>query len=158
MKVYLFRHGIAAPYTLGHMGDHGRPLTDAGRRQLARTGVALRRMDIRPDILASSPLVRATQTADIVSRYVGTDVSIWDALKPERSPAEALDRIRRSGADSVMVVGHEPHLTDMISAMISDCRVSISLKKGAMAYVRLGAPQPATLRYILTPRQMGMIS
>ena len=158
MKVYVLRHGKAAPHSPGHPGDRGRPLTDVGRRQLASAGKALRRLGVRPNMLASSPLARAVQTAEIISKYVGAEVQLWTALQPERSPADALDRIRRSGVDSIMVVGHEPHLTGLISVMISDCRPSISLKTGAMAYVRLGAPASGTLRYMLTPKQMGMIA
>ena len=158
VKVYVLRHEEAAYDYPNYAGDRGRPLTERGRRQSARTAGAIRRMGLRPDVLASSPLVRAVQTAEAVSKCVGAEVQLWTALQPERRPSEALDKIWRSGADSIMVVGHEPHLTGLIRAMISGGGASISLKKGALAYVRLLEPAYGELRYMLTPKQMGMIS
>ena len=158
MDVYILRHGKAAPPSLRIPSDHDRPLTDAGRRELARTGRALRHMGIRPDTLASSPLLRAVQTAEAVSKYVGADMEIWEDLKPETSPDETLHTIRLSGADSIMLVGHEPHLTALISHMTAGHHIHISLKKGGLACVRLPVLGRGALRYILTPKQMGMIS
>ena len=158
MDVYILRHGKAAPPSLRIPSDHDRPLTDAGRRELSRTGRALRHMGIRPDTLASSPLLRAVQTAEAISRHVGADVEIWEDLKPETTPDETLDTIRLSGADSIMVVGHEPHLTALISHMTSGHPIHISLKKGGLACVRLPVLGRGALRYILTPKQMGMMS
>ena len=158
MEVHILRHGKAAPPSLRIPSDHDRPLTDAGRRELARTGRALRRMDVRPDTLASSPLLRAIQTAEAISKHVGADVEIWEDLKPETTPSETLHTIRLSGADSIMVVGHEPHLTALISHMTSGHPIQISLKKGGLACVRLPVLGRGALRYILTPKQMGMMS
>ena len=158
MNIYVLRHGKAAPPSRRVPSDHGRPLTGLGRRELAATGRALRRMKIRPDTLASSPLLRAVQTAETISKYVGADMEIWDDLKPETDPNQTLDAIRSTGADSVMVVGHEPHLTSLISYMIAGRNASISLKKGGLACVRLPVLGRGALRYILTPKQMDLIS
>lgn len=158
MDVYILRHGKAAPPSIRIPSDHARPLTNVGRQELNKTGRALRNMGIRPNILAASPLLRAVQTAETISRYVGADVEIWEDLKPETIPDKTLDTIHSSGADSIMVVGHEPHLTDIISHMISSHTVSISLKKGGLACVRLPMLGGGVLRYILTPKQMKMMS
>ena len=158
MEVYILRHGKAAPPSLRIPSDHDRPLTDTGRREVTRTGRALRHMGIRPDTLASSPLLRAVQTAEAISRYVGADVEIWEDLKPEATPDDTLHTMRTTGANSIMVVGHEPHLTGLISHMTSGHPVQISLKKGGLACVRLPVLRRGVLRYILTPKQMGMIS
>lgn len=158
MNVFVLRHGKAAPPSRRIPSDHDRPLTTPGRRELAKTGRALRRMGIRPDTLASSPLLRAVQTAEVISGYVGADMEIWDGLKPETSPTHTIDVIRSTGADSIMVVGHEPHLTNLISHMISGRDAYMSLKKGGLACVRLSVPGRGELRYILTPKQMGLMS
>ena len=158
MNIYVLRHGKAAPPSRRVPSDHSRPLTGLGRRELAATGRALRRMKIRPDTLASSPLLRAVQTAETISKYVEADMEIWDDLKPETSPAHTMEAIRSTGVDSVMVVGHEPHLTGLISCMTSDRPVNISLKKGGLACVRIPVLGRGALRYILTPKQMEMIS
>ena len=157
MNVYVFRHGKAAPPSLRVPSDHDRPLTTLGRRELIKTGRALRRLGIRPDTLASSPLLRATQTAEVISKYVGADMEIWEDLKPETSPSHTMDAIRSTGADSIMVVGHEPHLSNLVSHMISGHDAYISLKKGGLACVRLPVLGQGELRYILTPKQMGMM-
>ena len=158
MNVYVLRHGKAAPPSRRVPSDHSRPLTGLGRRELAKTGSALQRMKIRPDTLASSPLLRAVQTADILSKYIGTEMEIWDDLKPETPTNKTLDAILSTGVDSVMMVGHEPHLTGLISCMTSDRPVNISLKKGGLACVRIPVLGRGALRYILTPKQMEMIS
>ena len=158
MNVFVLRHGKAAPPSMRVPSDHDRPLTALGRRELAKTGRALRRMGIRPDTLASSPLLRAVQTAEVVSKYVGADMEIWDDLKPETDPNQTLDAIRSTGSDSIMVVGHEPHLTNLISHMISGRDAYMSLKKGGLACVRLPVLGPGKLRYMLTPKQMGLMA
>lgn len=157
MIVFLLRHGKAArPSTLIH-SDHMRPLTDIGHSEMVKIGRAMKHLDIRPDILASSPLVRAVQTAEIVSEYVGTNVTLWDELKPESHPSVTLKLIQSLHVKSIMLVGHEPHLTDLISNMISTTMLAISLKKGGLACIRMPAKGLASLRYLLTPRQMGKI-
>ena len=155
MIVFLLRHGKAArPSTLVH-SDHMRPLTNTGRSEMLKIGRAIKRLDISPGILASSPLVRAVQTAEIVSEHLNIDVTLWDELKPESHPSATLKLIQSLDVKSVMLVGHEPHMTDLISHMISATMLPISLKKGGLACIRMPAKGLASLRYLLTPRQMG---
>lgn len=158
MDVFLLRHGKAARTSATMPSDHMRPLTDTGRREAERIGRALRRMKVRPDVLASSPLLRAAETASIVGGHLRAEVVEWDALKPESSPADTMDAIGRMGADSIMLVGHEPHLSNLVSHMVSATMLSMSLKKGGLACVRIPAVGLASLRYVLTPRQMVMMS
>ena len=158
MEIQLLRHGKAASPSLRMPSDHDRPLTDEGRRELVKTGKALRNMRLRPDILASSPLVRAVQTSETISKYVGAETEIWNELKPETPPEQTLHTIQKAGADSILLVGHQPHLSNLISHMISDNHASISIKKGGLACVRLSALGHGELRYIMTPKQLGMIA
>lgn len=158
MDVFLLRHGKAERPSVRIPSDYHRPLTVPGRREMERVGRAIRKMGIRPDVLASSPLVRAAQTAEIVSGYLGAAVDEWEELKPEVPPAETMKALEAAGADSVMLVGHEPHLSTLISRMISDGTASVSLKKGGLACVRTYMPGSADLRYVLTPKQLVMIS
>ena len=155
MIVFLLRHGKAArPSTLIH-SDHMRPLTNEGRSEMVKIGRALKHLDIQPDMLVSSPLVRSVQTAEIVSEYVDASITLWDELKPESHPSATLKLIHSLHVKSIMLVGHEPHLTDLISHMISTTMLPISLKKGGLACIRMPAKGFASLRYLLTPRQMG---
>lgn len=138
--------------------DFNRHLTADGRRDIHAVGRAIRRLKIRPDILVSSPLTRAMQTANIVSEYVGVEVQEWDSLRPESNPADAISTMKDSNTNSIMLVGHEPHLSKVISCLISAGQATIILKKSGLACVRLSAQGPAVLRYLLTPRQMRMMS
>lgn len=158
MDVFLLRHGKAERPSARIPSDYHRPLTVPGRREMEKVGRAIRKMGIRPDLLASSPLVRAAQTAEIVSGYLGAAVDEWEVLKPEAPPAGAIKALEDAGADSVMLVGHEPHMSTLISQMISDGTASVSLKKGGLACVRTYMPGSANLRYVLTPKQLVMIS
>lgn len=154
MIVFLLRHGKAVnPSSLIH-NDHMRPLTDIGHNEMIKVGKAMKRLDIQPDILASSPLVRAVQTAEIVSKYVGTSVTLWGELKPESHTSDALKILQNLHVKSIMLVGHQPHLTDLISNIISTTMLSISLKKGGLACVRIPVRGLASLRYLLTPKQL----
>lgn len=157
MIVYLLRHGKAARPSFSVHSDYTRPLTNVGRREMRKIGQALNRLKIQPEILASSPLTRSIETAEIVSKYVGVEVVQWDELKPETHPFKTMDVIEKLPVKSIMVVGHEPHLSNLISHMISATMLPLSLKKGSLACVRMPAVGFASLRYLLTPRQMGMI-
>ncbi len=158
MDVLLLRHGKAERPSIRVPSDYQRPLTAIGRKEVERVGRAIRRMGINPDVLATSPLVRAAQTAGIVSGYVGVEAVEWDELKPETDPRDTIDMVEAAGADTVLLVGHEPHMSSMISQMISDGSAVVSLKKGGLACVRVPALGPGRLRYVLTPRQLAMIS
>ena len=157
MDVFLLRHGKAKQPSIREPSDHLRPLTISGFRSMEKIGMAIKKMNINPDILASSPLTRAVQTAEIVSRHINSDVSIWESLKPEMSHHAAAEAILASDLDSIMLVGHEPHLSDLASHMISGGEASISIKKGGLVCIDITPRNQNILRYVLTPRQMRMM-
>lgn len=158
MDVLLLRHGKAERPSIRVPSDYQRPLTGIGRKEVERVGRAIKKMGINPDVLATSPLVRAAQTAEIVSGYMDAETVEWEELRPETDPKDTIDMIEAAGADTIMLVGHEPHMSTLISQMISDGSAIISLKKGGLACVRVPALGPGRLRYVLTLRQLVMIS
>jgi phosphohistidine phosphatase SixA len=117
------------------------------------------------DWLASSGLVRAEQTADILNaQFQIQNLEKWLELKPDSDPHALLERLRKKPKDSVgIVIGHEPHLSRFLAAALApekqdaDEHPLISLKKGAAVLLEL-SPQKnfksrpvATLHWILQP-------
>jgi phosphohistidine phosphatase len=151
MELYFLRHGIAAEAGPEGSGDAGRPLTEKGIARVKEEARGLRRLDVRPDIVLSSPLVRARQTAEIVRKAFGVESRLVDALAP------GCDLERLSGllgeyrsAERVMVVGHEPDFSTLICELTG---ARVLLKKGGLARVDLEMVDAGagTLVWLLPP-------
>jgi phosphohistidine phosphatase len=167
MNVLVIRHAIAqdaAEYATGHVDDAGRPLTPEGRKKMKRVAQALRGLIPDIDLLATSPLVRAVQTAEIVAAaYDGLEPLPVPVLAPAHAVAalaEWLDGQRRH--DTVGIVGHEPGLSRAMSWLLAGSERSfIELKKGAASLLRFDAAVgagSATLVWALTPSQLRTLS
>lgn len=162
MKVLLIRHARAqersARTTLAQR-DHARRLTDAGRKDMRRAAKGLRKIAPDLDILASSPLVRARETAEIIARvFGGPAITELAALAPGVTPEELLGWLREQGANSVALVGHEPDLSRMAAYLLSgEARGFIELKKGAACMIEFDSAPAAgtgTLSWLLAPGQL----
>ena len=158
MDLFLVRHGKAARPTIAEPSDYVRPLTARGRDEMHDIGRALQRMNIQPDILATSPLLRTVQTADIISEYIEADVNEWETLRPESSAIDTITLMKSYIVDSIMIVGHNPHLIEVVSYLISDGAAILAFKKGGLACVRIDESGFGILRYLLTPKQLVMMS
>jgi len=155
MELYFLRHGIAADVGPDGTGDAGRPLTSEGTTKMKTAARGMRRLGIQPDLLLTSPLVRAHQTAEIVARALDLELVLADAL----APGCTVDRLREllgqhRDAERVMVVGHEPDFSEMISSLTGGSR--ISLKKGGLGRVDLEmlSDGDGTLVWLLPPRAL----
>ena len=161
MLLLVIRHGIAAePRSEDPETDARRELTKEGREKMRLGAKGLRRELDAPDVLASSPLVRARQTAEIVAdAYGGIDVVIADELVPGQPAAALASWLKRhTKHDRVAVVGHDPHLSMTASWLITGSdRPILKLKKGAACLLEftgdIGAGR-ALLRWSLQPGQM----
>jgi phosphohistidine phosphatase len=112
----------------------------------------LRRLGVRPDVLLSSPLVRARQTAEIVRQALGLDSRLVDALAPGCDMTRLRDLLGEyRSAERIMVVGHEPDFSGLIGALTGGGR--ILLKKGGLARVDLETvgDGAGTLVWLLPP-------
>ena len=119
MKLYVLRHGIAADVGPAGMGDAGRPLTQEGIEKMEAEARGLARLGVRVEVLLSSPLVRARQTAEIVARELRVEVQLADVLAFGTDTRELLDLLgQHHRAESVMVVGHT--VTRNLSVMLPD--------------------------------------
>jgi len=159
MEIYILRHGIAVERgTPGYKRDGDRPLTDEGVEKMRQIAKAMREMDLQFDVIFSSPYVRAKATADIVAETLGENVTLTDSLPPEADPAELIDEINDGKPQRVLLVGHEPDLSALISTLICGKRnADIELKKGGLAKLTaetLTYGKCATLNWLLTPKQL----
>lgn len=118
VKIYLMRHGAAAPPGSG-LGDAHRYLTRAGRQTCRAVGRALREAGIEFDAIVSSPLLRAAQTAELLADavdYLG-EIPSHAAFTPGAHPKVAVEEIAARGT-AVAVVGHEPYLSDLAAFIV----------------------------------------
>lgn len=142
MILYFLRHGKAGQPRPDH--DDERELTDRGVAALHAAAPLWRRLDLRPNVVISSPLPRALQTADLFVDGVGLpEPPVVDhRLRPGASWADmAGAAAEHPDARRIMFVGHEPDLS-AAAAELTGAR-SIRLRKGGLAAVEFpGAPEP----------------
>ena len=156
------RHGEAGRSSPSP-GDSKRSLTTEGKQEIMDLSNGLKSLEIKLDCIFSSPLLRAKQTAEIVAKSLKFKGKIEeiDALKPEGSRLEFYSILSRLKQDSVvLVVGHEPYLSEMISEAISQSGCRINLKKSGLARMRILSTLPkikGELRWLLTPKHLKKI-
>ncbi len=118
MELYLVRHAEAAPGD----PDELRPLTPNGREQARRLGRHLRKTGVRPEVVLTSPLLRARETGALIAREVGAGVAVADALAPGATP-DSVTRIVRETLDddgAVVAVGHQPDCSRIAAALTGE--------------------------------------
>ncbi len=137
MLLLIIRHAIAEDkdtFAATNDNDDLRPLTQEGIDKMAVGAAGLRAIVPELSHLATSPLVRAQQTADIVARAYGRSIDeTAETLRPVASPESFVKWLSGHGKnDVVAVVGHEPHLTGLTTWLTCGERDSrVDLKKGA---------------------------
>lgn len=150
MKLYFLRHGEAEEGA--DMPDHERRLTPRGIERVTHAAAIMRRLDIAPLYIFSSPRVRAWQTADIVAQALGMAVDRRDEVNFSFSVDAVRTLIAGLNADeSVMFVGHNPSM----SAVVHDLTgAALALKKGGLARVDLHSLNPlrAELVWLIAPK------
>jgi phosphohistidine phosphatase len=164
MKLLVIRHGPAGDpdaWKAEGRADALRPLTPDGKNDMRQAAAGLATLVRNIDVLVSSPLVRAVQTAEIVADEYDCKVVNSDTLEPERDPEEILKWLREQGlTGTVGLVGHEPHLSSLVGYLLAGKRVSfIDLKKGGACLLEVTSPSPVggTLQWLLTRRELGRL-
>jgi phosphohistidine phosphatase len=161
MNIYFLRHASAGSHKANLAADERRPLDTEGIDQCGSIGRALAAMEVKVDGVVSSPLKRAVQTAELVAREIGYDDKIEpsDALRPD-ADYRAFQQLLQSHAnkDELMVVGHNPSLSEFLSLLISDgaSHHAVELRKGAIAKVPIGG-NSTSLQWCLTPKAVRTI-
>jgi len=162
MIVYFLRHASAGHHLANPAQDEKRPLDDQGIEQCTQVGRALAALDVHVDAVISSPLKRATQTASLVANEIGFDGKLQrtPALHPNARMEvfrELLDR--NAKLEAVLVVGHNPSLSQFLSLLISEgaSESSVDLKKCAVARADLSG-RMGILKWVLTPKMVQTFS
>lgn len=160
MDLFILRHGKAGQSS-DRQHDSDRTLTGDGKDEIKKVARWMKSKKYRFDGIATSPLKRAHETAVIVVRLLGEEdrLTIWDELAPGGNPDKVFYRASQYGEEAtVLIVGHEPALSMLISRIISgDDNASIVLSKGGLAKIRNCSfkKQPSgELQWLLTPTQM----
>lgn len=152
MDLYVLRHA-KAERAAPNGDDAARPLAQKGQRDARRLGRWMRDHELALDLVATSPLARARETAGLVLQGAGTPspLETWDVLRPGGTVEAVLVRLSAlDPAGAVLVVGHEPLLSALVSAAIGGGR--IRLAKGALAKVGGFAPgADGDLEWLVTP-------
>jgi phosphohistidine phosphatase len=149
MKLCFLRHG-EADWPNWTKPDDERPLTERGRKELKRVAKFLERLKFMPDSILTSPLPRASQTAEIVGQRLGIELQVEPAL----AHGFNLERLRRllakRDAECVMVVGHEPEFSEVIGKL-SGGKIKIS-KAGVVLLEINRACTSGTLLWLFPPK------
>jgi phosphohistidine phosphatase len=159
MEIYVLRHGIAVERgTPGYKKDSDRPLTKEGEEKLYQIAQAMLSMELKFDLILSSPYVRAAKTAQIVASEMNEEVTFTDSLEPDGNALALISQINDEKPQRVLLVGHEPDLSRLISVLTTGgTAAAIELKKGGLCKMstdRLTFGQCATLNWLLTPKQL----
>lgn len=156
MIIYLVRHASAGQHLMDLKKDEKRPLDADGIEQCGVVGRALAALNAQPDVIISSPLKRATQTASLVGNELGYEgkLLLETALRPEASFADfrrMLDKYAKH--EAIMIVGHNPSISEFLARMIAKagCEAQVDFKKGAVARVET-VRHSATLNWFFTPK------
>jgi len=166
MNLLVIRHAIAEDakqFAKTGADDGERPLTSRGRRRMRSGARGLRRVAPEVDLIATSPLARAEQTADIVvAIYKNLKVVKLNHLAPESSVQSLLKWLQERKHDStVALVGHEPQLGVFVSWMLTGLQESfVRLKKGGACLIELKEqvrPGRARLLWSLAPAQLRLL-
>ncbi len=139
MDIYILRHGKAEDGS-AEGGDEARRLTMKGAEEILGVGLWMAAQGLTFDLIAASPLVRAQETAAIIAgvlEYKKKPAS-WDVLAPGGEPDAVCHAISRHGKSSaILLVGHEPLLSSLISRIISGNEsAGIVMTKGGLAKIR----------------------
>jgi phosphohistidine phosphatase len=158
MIIYFLRHASAGESVINPKKDEKRALDKDGIEQCGYVGRALTAIDAQVDAIISSPLKRATQTASLVGNEMGYEgkLQIEAALRPGASFSDFRRMLEKyASLESIMVVGHNPNLSQFLGAVICDsgCEASVDLKKGAVARVEMRRSS-GTLIWCLTPKAL----
>ena len=163
MILYIVRHGIAMdPTDPKSPPEPERPLTAKGVQKTRAAALGLRAWGVKPDVLITSPYVRAAQTAEIFAEaleFPPEKIRASEALKPAGNPADAIKEISRLRAKDVMCFGHAPHLDQMIYELAGARGAFTSLKKAGVACFEHAASHGRwELQWLATPKMLRQLA
>jgi phosphohistidine phosphatase len=149
MQLYFLRHG-EADWPDWRKSDDERPLTKRGKKEMHEIAAFLVRLKVCPNVILTSPLPRAAQTAEIAAEHLDVKCREEQQLAPGFGPAELEQIINKHSPESLMIVGHEPDFTRTISALTG---ASLKLSKGGVALLDVDlSSQKGRLLWLFPPK------
>ena len=168
------RHGCAGNRLSDPTKDTKRQLTVSGKKEVVEIAKSLKKLGVNFNVIISSPLTRAFQTAKIIAKEYKLieQIEQFEELKPNGSKDFLYNKLSKSNIDSViLIVGHEPYLSSMINDIISKNddtdrnyntnHNNIILKKAGLSRIKITSTVPklkGELRWLLTPRILKKLS
>ena len=161
MNLYFLRHAIALDRTEWKKSDAERPLTDKGRKKMIQNAKGMKRLGLTFDWILTSPYRRAYDTAHIVAAEYKTlkNLRLSKSLTPEGDPKALVRHLALDfrAWESILLVGHEPFLSHLISVFIGGSALNVDFKKGGLCRIEidtLPVAAPGKLHWFLTPKQL----
>jgi phosphohistidine phosphatase len=159
-ELYVMRHGLAVTRgSVRFSDDAQRPLVPEGKEKMREIAGGLKRMGFEVDWIVTSPLVRAVETGGIIAESLASSVpvDVCDAMRPGGSPEALLAFLaKRPNCRRVLVVGHEPDLSELAARLIgAGGHANLAFKKGGccmISFDEFPPKSPGQLVWWLTPR------
>lgn len=155
MEIYVLRHGEAEERETG-LADRDRKLTAKGKKDLKEVLKIARKAETAPDLILTSPLRRAKETATIAADILGCKSVVETRnLLPGASPEQIWSEISTDyKVDSILLAGHQPHLGSLIGLLL-EAAIMVDLKKGSLVRIethgKLGPPR-GVLKWMITAK------
>lgn len=159
MEIWLLRHAVAEDRSTSGR-DADRTLTEDGHRRARGLARGLAALEPGIALILCSPYARARQTAEPVARALKLSSSLREtrALEPERDPDDVLAEVRSEGVESVLLVGHEPHMGALLGRLVAGRPgLAMPMKKAALARLSWEGSGRATLRALLPARVLELV-
>jgi phosphohistidine phosphatase len=159
MRIHLMQHGQCLSEAL----DPHQPLSPVGREMTEKAANAARMLGLRFELIATSPKVRAMQTAEIMARATGYPVSrieVSDVFKATAPAEGVIDFINEyDGLDSILVTGHLPSLAAVAARLLGAKGLSLSMVNTGLTQIEVNPAQDkGVLNWHLTPAQLSLIA
>jgi phosphohistidine phosphatase len=175
LDLYILRHGYAGKRLPDPIKDTQRQLTGSGKKEVVQVAKSLKRLKVNFNYIFSSPWTRAFQTAKIIAAEYKLieQIEQYEELKPEGNKDFLYNKLKILKVEStILIVGHEPYLSSMISDIISNNNnimdknhngksINIVLKKAGLSKINITSTFPkltGELSWLLTPKILKMLS
>ncbi len=158
MNLYFVRHAIAANRLEWEGSDEERPLTEKGKKQMKSIARLIKKMGVEVDLILTSPLKRARQTAKIIARELDCREKLMEDAR--LSPGFGIEQLKEilagyAAKNALMLVGHEPDFSFTISTLSGGGHIVCA--KGSFARLNLSNPQvlEGELVWLIPPKAAG---
>lgn len=156
MQILVIRHAPAEDLSDLHASDGERPLTSKGRRLFREFALRIMKPDQAPELILHSPLVRTTQTAEILREVTGLPAESMRAesrIRPGMSVQQLIQAVQEYSERRIAVVGHNPDVSYCTSQLVGGC--SVEFKKGSIASIDFSGTPAAgqgRLNWFISPK------